>query len=119
MTAASQRIPIKLLLAISFGMFLGVLSANSIPVIISALIDALAITEAEVGVLGTVELLAVAIAVLAAAPLAGKVSNRKLAVFGCLLAQFVPAAWFEGHRRRRTRAGLRGCSHGRCGNREP
>ncbi len=95
MTAANQRIPIRLLLAISFGMFLGVLSANSIPVIISALIDGLAITEAEVGVLGTVELLAVAIAALAAAPLAGKVSNRKLAVFGCLLAvaaQFLSAA---------------------------
>ena len=31
-------IPVKLLLAIGFGMFLGVLSANSIPIIIGALI---------------------------------------------------------------------------------
>ena len=95
MTAANQRIPIKLLLGIGFGMFLGVLSANSIPVMIGALIEGLAMTEAEVGVLGTVELLAVAIAALAAAPLAGKVSNTKLAVFGCLLAvaaQFFSAA---------------------------
>ena len=76
-------------------MFLGVLSANSIPVMIGSLLDGLAITEAEVGVLGTVELLAVAIAALAAAPLAGKVSNSRLAVFGCLLAvaaQFLSAA---------------------------
>ena len=95
MTAGNQRIPIKLLLGIGFGMFLGVLSANSIPVIIGALLDGLAITEAEVGVLGTVELLAVAIAALAATPLAGKVSNSRLAVFGCLLAvaaQFLSAA---------------------------
>ena len=62
MTADSQRIPIKLLLGIGFGMFLGVLSANSIPVMIGSLLDGLAITEAEVGVLGTVELLAVAVA---------------------------------------------------------
>ena len=95
MTADSQRIPIKLLLGIGFGMFLGVLSANSIPVMIGSLLDGLAITEAEVGVLGKVELLAVAIAALAAAPLAGKVSNSRLAVFGCLLAvaaQFLSAA---------------------------
>ena len=95
MTADSQRIPIKLLLGIGFGMFLGVLSANSIPVMIGSLLDGLAITEAEVGVLGTVELLAVAIAALAAAPLARKVSNSRLAVFGCLLAvaaQFLSAA---------------------------
>ena len=95
MTADTQRIPIKLLLAIGFGMFLGVLSANSIPVMIGALIDGLAVNEAEVGVLGTVELLAVAFAALAAAPLAGKVSNRRLAVSGCLLAitaQFLSAA---------------------------
>ena len=95
MTTANQRIPIKLLLGICFGMFLGVLSANSIPVIFGALLDGLAITEAEVGVLGTVELLAVALAALAAAPLAGNVSNRRLAVFGCLLAviaQFLSAA---------------------------
>ena len=62
MTAGNQRIPIKLLLGIGFGMFLGVLSANSIPVMIGSLLDGLAITEAEVGVLGTVELLAVAVA---------------------------------------------------------
>lgn len=95
MTAGTQRTPIKLLVGIGFGMFLGVLSANSIPVMIGALVDGLAITEAEVGVLGTVELLAVALAALAAAPLAGKVSNRRLAVFGCLLAitaQFLSAA---------------------------
>ena len=71
MTASNQRIPIKLLLGIGFGMFLGVLSANSIPVMIGSLLDGLAITEAEVGVLGTVELLAVAVAALAATPLAG------------------------------------------------
>ena len=88
-------IPIKLLLAICFGMFLGVLSANSIPIIIGALIDGLTLTEAEVGVLGTAELLAVGIAALAAAPLAGKVSNSRLALLGCLLAvmaQFLSAA---------------------------
>lgn len=88
-------IPVKLLLAIGFGMFLGVLSANSIPVMIGALIDGLAITEAEVGVLGTIELFAVAIAALAAAPLVGKVSNSRLAVLGCLIAvmaQFLSAA---------------------------
>ena len=77
MTADSQRIPIKLLLGIGFGTFLGVLSANSIPVIIGALIDGLAITEAEVGVLGTVELLAVAIAALGATPLA-RISHHSI-----------------------------------------
>ena len=95
MTTVSQRIPIKTLLGIGFGMFLGVLSANSMPVMIGALLDGLAINEAEAGVLGTVELFAVAIAALAAAPLAGKVTNRRLAVFGCLLAitaQFLSAA---------------------------
>ena len=95
MTAANQGIPVKLLLGIGFGMFLGVLSANSIPVLIGALIDGLAMNEAEVGLLGTVELLAVALGALAAAPLAGKVSNRRLALFGCLLAitaQFLSAA---------------------------
>lgn len=95
MTAANQGIPVKLLFGIGFGMFLGVLSANSIPVMIGALIDGLSVTEAEVGLLGTVELLAVALGALAAAPMAGKVSNRRLAVFGCLLAitaQFLSAA---------------------------
>ena len=95
MTAGTQRIPVKLLLGIGFGMFLGVLSANSIPVLIGALIDGLAVNEAEVGLLGTVELLAVALGALAATPMAGKVSNRRLAVFGCLLAitaQFLSAA---------------------------
>ena len=56
---------------------------------------ALTLTEAEVGVLGTAELLAVGIAALAAAPLAGKVSNSRLALLGCLLAvmaQFLSAA---------------------------
>ena len=88
-------IRIKLLLGIGFGMFLGVLSANSIPVMIGALLDGLAMNEAEVGLLGTVELLAVALAALAATPLAGRVSNGRLAVFGCLLAitaQFLSAA---------------------------
>ena len=95
MTAGIQRVPIKVLLGIGFGMFLGVLSANSIPIIIGALLDELAINEAEVGVLGTVELLAVAVAALVVTPLAGKISNRRLAVFGCLLAimaQFLSAA---------------------------
>ena len=95
MTAANQGIPVKLLFGIGFGMFLGVLSANSIPVMLGALIDGLAMNEAEVGLLGTVELLAVALGALAATPLAGKVSNRRLALFGCLLAitaQFLSAA---------------------------
>ena len=95
MTAANQGIPVKLLFGIGFGMFLGVLSANSIPVMIGALMDGLAVNEAEVGLLGTVELLAVALGALAAAPMAGKVSNRRLAVFGCLFAitaQFLSAA---------------------------
>ena len=130
MTAGTQRIPVKLLLGIGFGMFLGVLSANSIPVMIGALIDGLAMTEAEVGVLGTVELLAVALGALAATPMAGKVSNRRLAVFGCLLAitaqflsacrgQSVPAGRFAGYRRRRARPGLCGRSHGCRSDREP
>ena len=95
MTPTDRAGSIKLLLAISFGMFLGVMSANSIPLMIGALIEALAVTEAEIGMLGTIELLAVALAALAAAPLAGKVSSRRLALCGCLLAiaaQFLSAA---------------------------
>ena len=95
MTLTERSSSIKLLVGIGFGMFLGVLSANSIPVMIGVLIDDLSMSEAEVGVLGTIELLAVALAALAATPLAGKVSNRRLALCGCLLAiiaQFLSAA---------------------------
>ena len=67
-------------------MFLGVLSANSLPLLIGALLDGLAINDAQAGALGTLELLAVAGATFALASKAGKISCVRLALIGTLVA---------------------------------
>jgi len=67
-------------------MFLGVLSANSLPLLIGALLDGLGINNAQAGALGTLELLAVAGATFALASKAGKISCVKLALAGTLIA---------------------------------
>jgi len=76
----------KTIVAIGAGMFLGVLSANSLPLLIGALLDGLAINNAQAGALGTLELLAVAGATFALASKAGKISCARLALVGTLIA---------------------------------
>lgn len=67
-------------------MFLGVLSANSLPLLIGALLDGLAINDVQAGALGTLELLAVAGATFALASKAGQIASVKLALVGTLIA---------------------------------
>ena len=86
LTSASSPIAFKTIVAIGAGMFLGVLSANSLPLLVGALLDGLAINNAQAGALGTLELLAVAGATFALASKAGRISCARLAIVGTVIA---------------------------------
>ena len=80
--ATNEKDPWTLLLAVGFGGFMGMLAANSIPFLIGGLIDGLGFTEIQGGVIGTVEMAAVAITAISVAPLMARVSRVRVALAG-------------------------------------
>ena len=81
-----EKDPWTLLVAVGFGSLMGVLVANSIPFLIGGLIDGLGFTEIQGGVIGSVEMAALAITAIAVAPLLARVSRMKVALAGGAVA---------------------------------
>ena len=73
-------------MAVGFGSLMGVLVANSIPFLIGGLIDGLGFTEIQGGVIGSVEMAALAITAIAVTPLLARVSRMKVALAGGAVA---------------------------------
>ncbi len=91
--------PAGLLLAVVAATGIGMLGTNTLPLILGSVIDELGIAESRAGLMGTVELGALALVSLVMAPRVGRLPRSRLAVLGgvVVVAGYVLSALAEGY----------------------
>lgn len=86
LSSRSASLDLRIVVSVVAGLGLQFFSASAMPLLLGSIADALALGAAQVGLLGTLELAAMAVTATGIAPIVARRSRVALSVVGCLVA---------------------------------